>query len=206
MCLEYKNKLRAGLGVYSRSGSMSKVNGEPLYGDDPNKPLTPSEKSTAQSRSQRQGISPDPDLNTEKVDSRPTRKKWPKDRAKKLAAMAKVMPEYLMAYHGNVTPIASAMSVTPVDVREVIHASPELIELQEISTNSVEALLLDHGLHVALTSKNIAGVKWALEVRFPEKYGKGATATKTKGKGFEAPTDEADDLKPVWDKKPNKSN
>lgn len=201
MCLIAKKTKNCGSGrdENGMSRSMSSGKGEPTpYGDDPK--YSPRLKKSANSpkSSPQSGITSDSELTPETVDSRPQRKKWSKDRAKRLIAMTKAMPEFLMAYYGNETPIASAMSVTPVDVREAIQACPELIELQEISVNSVEALLLDHGLHVALSSKNIAGVKWALEVRFPEKYGK-TKANTAKNKGFTAPTDDPDDLESVLD-------
>ncbi len=176
-------------------------NGEPvIQGEDPNKSLVRAKSAISTEGSLSGGQTPAPDPNTETVDSRPTRKKWPRDRAKRLKAMTKAMPEFLMAYYGNETPIASAMSVTPVDVREAIQSNPELVELQEIAVNSVEALLLDHAMYVALNSKNVAGVKWILETKFPERYGK-SKATAKKDTGFTAPTDDPEDLEPVFVKK-----
>ena len=174
--------------------------GEPSCGDDPKKKRSNQMLPVSTKGPTQQGDYPDSGQNNEQGDTRPTRSRWPRDRAKRLVAMAKAMPDFLGPYFGGEAAIAAAMSVTPMDVREVIQASPELIELQEIAVTSVEALLLDHGLYVALNSKNIAGVKWALSTRFPDKYGK-ASATTSKGKGFSAPTDDPDDLESVLDKK-----
>jgi len=186
------------------ASSGTKVSVEPIYGDDAHMEPGFSGSTNSPRGSQQTGaITLGTDQNTETVDSRPTRKKWPKDRGKKLTSMSKAMPEFLAAYFGNVVAIASAMSVTPVDVREVINDSPELIELQEIAVTSVEALLLDHGLYVALNSKNIAGVKWLLETKFPDKYGKGKSMA-SKNKGFTAPTDDPDDLESVLEIKDKK--
>lgn len=144
---------------------------------------------------------PAPDLNTNEVDQRPTRSKWPKDRKKKIASMAKAMPEFLTAYFGGETAIAHAMSVTPFDVREVIQADPLLVEMQEIAVNSVEALLLDRMIHLSLTTKSSAPTKWLLEKKFPEKYGKASTDNH-KAKGFTAPTEDAEGLPSVLDSAP----
>lgn len=146
----------------------------------------------------------DPDLNTNEADQRPTRSKWPKDRKKKLASMAKSMPEFINAYYGGETPIAHAMAVTPADVREVIQASPALVELQEIAVNSVEALLLDRMTYLALNTKSSAPTKFLLEKLFSGKYGK-VTPTSHKGKGFSAPTEEPDGLKSVLGEPKNES-
>ena len=141
---------------------------------------------------------PDPDLNTNEADQRPTRSKWPKDRKKKIASMTKAMPEFIGPYFGGETAIAHAMSVTPFDVREVIQADPKLVEMQEIAVNSVEALLLDRMTHLALTTKSSAPTKWLLERKFPEKYGS-SKAKETKSKGFTAPTEDAEGLPSVLD-------
>ena len=113
--------------------------------------------------------------------------------------MAKAMPEFITAYFGNETAIAAAMSVSPIDVAEAIKWSPSLIEQQEIAVNSIEALLLNQAISVALTSKNVTGCRWLLETMYPERYGK-AKAAGPKGKGFTAPTDDPESLKSVLDK------
>ena len=144
---------------------------------------------------------PDPDLNTNEADQRPTRSKWPKARDKKLASMAKAMPEFINAYFGGEAAIAHAMAVTPPDVREVIQADPALVELQEVAVNSVEALLLDRMTFLALNTKSSAPTKFLLERLFPEKYGS-SKVKDTKGKGFTAPTENAEGLPSVLDPAP----
>jgi len=175
--------------------------GEPNQGDDPHYGVSSKEVKPQTQGVSRRGVVHDPAPNNEEVDQRAVRSKWLKDPDKRKAQMTKAMPVFIADYFGNETAIASAMSVTPAEVRAAIKVSPELVELQEIAENSVEALLLDRMTHLAMSTKSAAPVRWLLEHMFPEKYGK-AMPKEAKGKGFSAPVEEVDDLKSVLKTEP----
>ena len=134
-----------------------------------------------------------PGLNNEQADQRVSRSKWPKDRTKRLSAMEKAMPKFIQDYYGSTVAIASAMSVTPADVREVIDYAPDLVELQEIAENSIEDLLLNQMMYLAMNTKSSAPAKFLLEKLFPEKYAKGVSQA-SKSKGFGAPKEKPGEL------------
>lgn len=171
---------------------------EPSYGDDPaqgNRRLRSTEISQGSSR---QASKPDPDPNTnEQVDQRPTRKKWPKDKTKKLAAMAKAMPEYIVEYFGGEVAISAAMYSTQSDVRRAISSDPDLMEMQAVALSSKEALLADRMMYLALNTKSSAPVKFLLENQFPEKWGKKPAGSGKARKGFKPPDQDPKQMKSV---------
>jgi hypothetical protein len=121
-------------------------------------------------------------------DQRVTRTHWPKDPAKRLEAIAKVMPEAIRDYFGNVVVIASALSLTPREVNNAIALDPALKEAQDIATNAVAALLEDRLLYLAMNSTNAATVRFMLERRSPERWAAKDKVTKSKALEFDVPS------------------
>jgi hypothetical protein len=171
---------------------------EPIKGEDPAQSKRRLASANKSRGSTRQASKPAPDSSKdEQADERVTRKKWPKDKDKKLAAMAKVMPEFIVEYFGNVVAISAAMYSPPSLVEKAISSDPDLIEMQEVAVNSKEALLVDRMTYLALNTKSSAPGKFLLEKEYAERWGKTTAASGTKHKGFTAPKDEPSEMKSV---------
>lgn len=185
-------------GSHELLDSPTDVAEEPTYGDDPAQDVSRLMSANFQKGSTRQGSKPSPDSSkSEQADQRVTRKEWPKDKDKKLEAMAEAMPEYIVEYFGSEIAIAAAMYSAPSVVLRAILLDPDLIEMQEVALNSKEALLVDRMTYLALNTKSSAPGKFLLEKEFADKWGKQTAGSAKARKGFSAPKQEAKEMKSV---------
>lgn len=146
--------------------------GEQLYSrDDPG-----DERQPALSRSIQEGLpSPGDDNPTEaQGDRRIARTKWPKDAAKRRAELAKILPQALADYFGNVTVIAAKLNVAESEIAALVSESNDLSEEADRSERRLDALLEDALIVKALQEGSSADLRFLLERRDPAKWARQA--------------------------------
>lgn len=191
----------------SLDGSDSSALGEPTSGDDPKRGRGRPRSTTSIEGSSRQVSQPDPDSNSESVDQRISRSKWPKDKTKRRDAMTKVMPDYIRDYYGNPVAIARAMSCPTSEVEDIILGDPDLVRVLKTAEAEQEAILLDIISYNAIQNRKSVDAKWILERKNPDRYAKksaGAPVRKPKSAEPPAPDEMESVLGPA--KNPIKEN
>ena len=128
----------------------------------------------------------DDDQTTDQGDQRITRSQWPEDRDKKLAILAKIMPQALADYFGDEAIIAYRLSVWPDEVREIIESDEELQRLQALHLSFEMPALEARMMHHALNAPNGTYTKLMLERRYPGKWAR-ETGKKTPVRSYDLP-------------------